>query len=47
MDKKLFKLLDKIKDRLTRQQYQTIKGQIKAGDYNGAYKGIIKLVNKE
>lgn len=29
---------------LSKQQYQTIKGQILAGDTNGAIKGINKLI---
>lgn len=31
---------------LTKQQYRTIKGQIKAGDTEGARKGLIKLLNR-
>ena len=30
--------------RLTRQQYRTLKGQIKAGDIEGAAKGLEKLL---
>ena len=40
----LFKLLKIYKYRFTRQQYLTIKGQIKAGDYGGAMKGIKKII---
>lgn len=32
------------KHRLTRQQYRTIKGQILAGDAEGAMKGLKKLL---
>ena len=37
----LYKLLKKTK--LTKQQYKTIKGQIKKGDLQGAYKGIMRI----
>ena len=30
---------------MTRQQYRTIKGQILAGDYEGAEKGLNKILN--
>jgi hypothetical protein len=43
MEIKLYKLLRGFKYKLTKQQYSTIKGQIKNGDYIGAYKGIMKL----
>ena len=39
---KLFKLLNQYKYRMTKQQYKTIKGQIRKGDYEGALKGINK-----
>lgn len=32
------------KDRLTVQQYSTLKGQILAGDSDGAMKGLRKLL---
>lgn len=32
------------KSRLTRQQYSTLKGQILAGDSDGAMKGLRKLL---
>jgi len=41
----LYKLLKANKYKLTRQQYLTIKGQIKKGDLSGAYKGINKCLN--
>ena len=31
---------------LTRQQVRTLKGQLNSGNIEGAYKGLIKLVNK-
>lgn len=37
----LFKLLKNLK--LNKQQYNTIKGQIKKDDLIGAYKGILKI----
>lgn len=40
----LYKLLKHYKYKLTKQQYLTLKGQIKATDLKGAYKGIIKIV---
>lgn len=40
----LYKLLKKYKNKLTRQQINTIKGQIRSKDLLGAYKGIKKLV---
>ena len=36
----LYKLLKYNRHKFTKQQYSTIKGQIKAGDYEGALKGI-------
>lgn len=43
---KMYILLKKVKYKLTKQQYNTIKGQINCGDVQGAYKGIIKLLNE-
>ena len=40
----LYKLLKYKKYQLTKQQYFTIKGQIKSGDLIGAYKGLTKGV---
>lgn len=39
-----FKLLRVNKNKLTKQQYSTIKGQIIAGDVVGANKGLNKLL---
>lgn len=44
MEIRLYKLLKHYKYKFTRQQYLTIKGQIKKGDLDGAYKGIRKLI---
>ena len=45
MEIKLYKLLKKYKWKLTRQQYATIKGQVKKGDFDGALIGINKILN--
>lgn len=42
-----YKILKRYKYQLTRQQINTLKGQIKAGDLKGFYKGLKKLINKE
>ena len=39
---KVYTLLKRFKTYFTKQEYLTIKGQIKSGDFKGAYKGIIK-----
>lgn len=44
METILYKLLKQYKYSLTKQQYLTIKGQIKKGDYDGAYKGLKKCI---
>ena len=44
MEIKLYKLLKHYKYRFTRQQYLTIKGQIKKGDLDAALKGIKRLI---
>lgn len=40
----MFRMLKKAKPYLTKQQYRTIKGQINAGDVEGAKKGLNKLL---
>lgn len=47
MEIELYKLLKENKYKLTKQQYNTIKGQIKKGELLSAYKGINKLLNNE
>jgi len=42
----LYKMLIHHKSKFTRQQYLTIKGQIRKKDYLGAYKGITKCIEK-
>lgn len=44
-DIKLYIILKKVKYKISKQQYNTIKGQIKKGDLTGAYKGIINCVD--
>jgi len=34
------------RDRLTKQQYKTLKGQILAGDSDGAMKGLRKILSR-
>ena len=41
---KLYKILKQYKYRFTRQQYLTIKGQIKKGELDAAFKGIKKII---
>ena len=43
----MWKALKDNKKYLTRQQYRTIKGQIIAGDTDGALKGLNRLLKKE
>lgn len=38
------KILINNKDKLTLQQFRTIKGQVRAGDVVGARKGLYKLL---
>lgn len=39
-----FKLLKRVKWRLTKQQYKTFKGQIKAGDIKGFRKELYRIL---
>ena len=45
MEQKAYSLLKKSRRKITIQQYRTIKGQIKKGDYEGAIKGIQRLTH--
>ena len=38
-------LLKEYKNKLTKQQYKTLKGQILKGDIEGFRKGLFKIVN--
>lgn len=40
-------LLETHKPHLTKQQYRTIRGQLRAGDVEGAMKGLQKLIGKK
>ena len=40
------RLLERARPALTLQQYRTIKGQIQAGDPDGAVRGLQKLLGK-
>ena len=42
----LYRFLGSVRRLMTRQQYSTIKGQIRANDLAGAYKGILKVVGR-
>lgn len=44
MERKLYKLLQQNKRKLSVQQYRTIKGQIRCGDLVGASKGLSRLL---
>lgn len=39
-------LLSHYKDRLTKQQYKTLKGQILKGDFEGVKKGLVTILKK-
>lgn len=43
----MYVLLERNKRYLTKQQYRTIKGQIKAGDLDGARRGLLRLLEKK
>lgn len=45
VDQKALGRLLNAKKHLTRQQYKTIKGQILAGDADGAMRGLTKILN--
>ena len=40
------KLLDKNKHKLSPQQYKTLRGQVLAGDCEGALKGFYRLIRR-
>ena len=39
-----FRYLNSFRNKLTKQQYRTLKGQILAGDTDGAMKGLRKII---
>ena len=47
MERKLYMKLKHYQSQLTKQQYLTIKGQIKKGDYMGADKGLNRLMKSK
>lgn len=47
VNKNALKILKAQRERLTRQQFKTLKGQILAGDDLGALKGLIKILERE
>ncbi len=47
IDFKAFMQIKAFKDRLTPQQYKTLKGQVFAGDGDGALKGLRKILLKD
>ena len=47
LEYKLYQMLAHNKDKFTTQQFKTIKGQIKKGDYSGAEKGILKIIKEK
>lgn len=46
IDYKALIQLKATRDRLTTQQYKTLRGQVLAGDADGALKGLRKLLTK-
>lgn len=47
MNKECFKLLKYYKDKLSKQEYMTFKGQILKGDIDGFRKGLFRLILKK
>lgn len=39
--------LKRYSSRFTKQEYKTIKGQILAGNIDGAYRGMVKIVKRK
>lgn len=44
--KDYFRLLNQYKNKITKQQYKTFKGQILAGDTKGFVKGLYKVLTR-
>lgn len=42
----MFSLLNKHRSQLTKQEFKTLKGQVIAGDYKGAKKGLKKILKR-
>lgn len=47
IDTKAFIQLKACRDRLTAQQYRTLRGQVLAGDGDGALKGLRTILTRE
>ena len=47
LEYKLYQMMMHNRDKFTTQQFKTIKGQIKKGDYFGAEKGILKIIKEK
>lgn len=45
LEYKLYQMLAHNKYKFTTQQFKTIKGQIRKGDYFGAKRGMLKIIN--
>ena len=43
----IYQILKKYKNQLTKQQYKTLKGQVRAGDTQGAIKGLNRLLKRQ
>lgn len=43
---KFLQILERNKNLLTSQQYRTLKGAAEAGDVNGSYRGLQKLIRR-
>lgn len=43
---KFLQILERNKAYLTSQQYRTLKGAAEAGDVNGSYRGLQKLIRR-
>ena len=43
----MYRLLNKYRSQLTKQEFKTIKGQIIAGDCKGAKKGLYKILKRK
>lgn len=41
-----YKILNRYKYKLTKQQYRTLKGQINKGDYKGFRKGLETILKR-
>lgn len=42
-----YRLLSAVRRKLTAQQYRTIRGQLRAGDVDGAVRGIKRMMGRK